>query len=215
MRTVEKGIIVPVGTSLSYAQVELKVPREARILGVVDLEIRPMLRRVQAYLNLWPELLREVRYPYFDRDLLEFMYAIPREQIVRMGQRRFLMKRALACIVSHEVLSRRRKAFVPPSPRTDSSREWPSTVEVGRHIAGSSVGIIDSDRFLEALQKARRDEDLSIGSLKRTLTLESWLRHLMTQGVLTDSTPSEKQTNCPALGAGQLQAADRPKNMAS
>jgi transcriptional regulator with XRE-family HTH domain len=43
LRVVEKGIVVPIGASLSYAQVEMKVPREARILGVVDLEIRPML----------------------------------------------------------------------------------------------------------------------------------------------------------------------------
>src|SRR5208282_3594836 len=43
LRVVEKGIVVPIGTLLSYAQVEMKVPREARILGVVDLEIRPML----------------------------------------------------------------------------------------------------------------------------------------------------------------------------
>jgi hypothetical protein len=47
LRVVERGIIVPVGTSLSYAQVELKVPREARIVGVVDLEIRPMLHAEQ------------------------------------------------------------------------------------------------------------------------------------------------------------------------
>jgi hypothetical protein len=47
LRVVEKGIIVPIGTSLSYAQVELKVPHEARILGVVDLEIRPMLQTEQ------------------------------------------------------------------------------------------------------------------------------------------------------------------------
>jgi hypothetical protein len=47
LRVVEKGVIVPVGTSLSYAQVELRVPREARIVGLVDLEIRPMLQTEQ------------------------------------------------------------------------------------------------------------------------------------------------------------------------
>ena len=47
LRVVEKGIIVPLGTSLAYAQVEIKVPREARIVGVVDLEIRPMLQTEQ------------------------------------------------------------------------------------------------------------------------------------------------------------------------
>ncbi len=60
LRTVEKGIIVPVGTSLSYAQVELKVPREARILGVVDLEIRPMLRTEQPEV---PKDLEKYRKP--------------------------------------------------------------------------------------------------------------------------------------------------------
>ena len=54
LRVEERGIIVPIGTSLSYAQVELKVPREARILGVVDLEIRPMLRAEQ------PEVPRDL-----------------------------------------------------------------------------------------------------------------------------------------------------------
>jgi hypothetical protein len=43
LRNIENGIVVPIGTSLSYAQVELQVPREVRIAGVADLEIRPML----------------------------------------------------------------------------------------------------------------------------------------------------------------------------
>jgi hypothetical protein len=47
LRIVERGVIVPIGASLSYAQVELRVPREARIVGVVDLEIRPMLETEQ------------------------------------------------------------------------------------------------------------------------------------------------------------------------
>ena len=66
------------------------------------------------------ELLREIRFPYFDRDFLEFMYAIPREQIVRVGQRRSLMKRALVGIVPDELLNRRRKTFVPPERTKDS-----------------------------------------------------------------------------------------------
>ncbi|HWO37619.1 MAG TPA: helix-turn-helix transcriptional regulator, partial [Candidatus Acidoferrum sp.] len=43
LRIVEKSIVIPIGVLLSYAQVEMKIPREARILGVVDVEIRPML----------------------------------------------------------------------------------------------------------------------------------------------------------------------------
>ena len=142
------------------------------------------LRRVVAYSIHSPELLREIRYPYLDRDILEFIFAIPREQIVHVGKRRFLMKRAVVGIVPNELLNRRRKLFVPPEPEKHYSTEWPSVEEIGQHIAGSSAGIIDLDRFGEALQKARRNEVVPIESLKRTLTLESWLRHLVTKQII-------------------------------
>jgi hypothetical protein len=64
LRVVGKGIIVPIGTSLSYAQVELKVPREARIIGVVDLEIRPTLRAEQ------PEVPRDLGRHWKPRPLV-------------------------------------------------------------------------------------------------------------------------------------------------
>ena len=44
LRVVEENVIVPVGSQLSYAQVELQCPLEARVLGVVDLELRPLLK---------------------------------------------------------------------------------------------------------------------------------------------------------------------------
>ena len=83
------------------------------------------------------------------------MFAIPREQIVRVGQRRSLMKRALVGVVPSELLNRRRRAFVSPEPTNDSSTEWPSLVDIGQYIIGSSEEIIDPERFAEALQKAR------------------------------------------------------------
>ncbi len=148
-------------------------------------------RRFVAHCGLHSELLREVRYPYYDRDFLEFMYAIPREQIVRVGQRRSLMKRALVGIVPDELLKRRRRAFVPPEPKKDTSTEWLCLIEIGQEIVGSSLGIIQSNRFLEELRKAQRNEAVPINSLKRTLTLESWLRHLTIYGVLTNPTPTK------------------------
>src|SRR5207302_23975 len=56
------------------------------------------------------------RYPFLDRDLLEFMFAIPREQLVRPTQRRSLMRRALVGIVPDEILNRKTKAFVSRAP---------------------------------------------------------------------------------------------------
>ena len=172
-------------------------------------------RRFVARCSLHSELLREIRYSYYDRDFLEFMYAIPREQIVRVGQRRSLMKRALVGTIPDELLNRRRKAFVPPEPQKDGSTEWPSLAEIGQHIVGSSVGIIDPDRFGEVLQKARRNQEVSLDGLKRTLTLESWLRHLTLQGILTNPITPEKQANSSALKATELQVPTQSKHLAS
>src|SRR5581483_4360900 len=74
------------------------------------------LRRQLASLMLPTDPLHEVRYPYLDRDLLEFLYGIPRQQLVRPNERRSLMRRALKGVVPDQVLNRRRKAFVIRSP---------------------------------------------------------------------------------------------------
>ena len=51
----------------------------------------------------------EWRYPYLDRDLVDFLLGVPRNLLIRPGRRRFLMRRALRNIVPGEVLERRRK----------------------------------------------------------------------------------------------------------
>jgi asparagine synthase (glutamine-hydrolysing) len=152
-----------------------------------------MLNVLRRLLENWPlqaEMLCEVRFPYLDRDLLEFLYAVPREQIVGVGKRRFLMKRALVGIVPDELLNRRRKAPIQEDSRQESpkdrSMEWPSLVEIGQHTISSSMKFIDPDRLWEALQKAQHNQGAFITCLMRTLRLEFWLRHLVIQGVLTN-----------------------------
>jgi transcriptional regulator with XRE-family HTH domain len=44
IRALGGGVIVPFDNGLSYAQVELHCPQEARLWGAVDLEFRPLLR---------------------------------------------------------------------------------------------------------------------------------------------------------------------------
>jgi hypothetical protein len=43
LRAIGNSVIVPVSTRVSYAQVELRRPQETKLLGTVDLEIRPLL----------------------------------------------------------------------------------------------------------------------------------------------------------------------------
>jgi asparagine synthase (glutamine-hydrolysing) len=140
------------------------------------------------------ESLYEKRYPYLDRGLLEFMLAVPREQLVRPGQRRSLMRRALVGIVPDELLNRKRKAFVARGPRMGIAAEWPRLLELGQHMLVTPLGIADSTRFVESLQKARQGADVPLVTIMRTLSIELWLRNLATQHVLDDATLQEEAT---------------------
>ena len=165
-------------------------------------------RRLAACWDTTPSLVREKRYPFLDRDFLSFMYAIPREQVVREGQHRFLMRQALIGIVPDEVLQRERKAFAPPQSETEKEKnralETLASAEVGQHLIGRWLEIIDSDGFSEALQKVRRKEETppSLYWLKRTLWLEFWLRHLASHQVL--ATPNTTDMQAESLKAMEV-----------
>ena len=157
------------------------------------------LRRQLACSDLSSNLLREIRYPYFDRGLLEFVYAIPREQLVRPGQRRSLMRRALIGIVPDELLNRKRKAFVTRGPRVGIAAGWPHLLKFSQHMLISSMGIADSTQFVEALQKTRHGADVPLVPLMRTLGIELWLRNLTARHVLRDAAWESQQVSKQAL----------------
>jgi asparagine synthase (glutamine-hydrolysing) len=94
----------------------------------------------------------EYRYPYLDRDLVEFLIAIPREQLVRPGRRRSLMRRALKNIVPEEILERRRKAFQLRAPlsalnsHAESIESMFSDSYTGRFLPVDLAALMDSFR---------------------------------------------------------------------
>jgi asparagine synthase (glutamine-hydrolysing) len=142
-----------------------------------NLSALDVLRRQLECAALPAEPLYEKRYPYLDRGLLEFMYAVPREQLVRPGQRRSLMRRALVGIVPEELLNRKRKAYVARSPLTAISEGFESLADISRHMSSGSLGIVEAKKFLEALRKARHGGDVPVVTLMRTLGIEFWLRN--------------------------------------
>jgi asparagine synthase (glutamine-hydrolysing) len=146
------------------------------------------LRRLLACDGLPLEPSYEKRYPYLDRGLLEFLYAIPREQLVRPGQRRSLVRRALVGIVPDEVLNRKRKAFVARAPMAAISREQASVAEMTQRMVSSSMGIVDKELFSETLQKIGYAQEVPIVFVMRTLVVERWLINLTSRKVLRDRT---------------------------
>ncbi len=126
----------------------------------------------------------EKRYPYLDRSLLEFLYSIPREQLVRPGQRRSLVRRALVGIVPDEILNRKRKAVVTRSPMKSISANWASLAEISQHLLSASLDIVNPRIFAEVLQSAREGHEVPLVTLLRTFAIELWLRNLRAEETL-------------------------------
>jgi asparagine synthase (glutamine-hydrolysing) len=138
-----------------------------------------LVRMLESSVPLKPEPLCEFRYPYLDRDLLQFLYAIPREQLVRPGERRSLLRRALADIVPPEVLHRKHKAFSASRPIAALRAKY-AAESTDLVAACDSLGIVDSSLFGDALQQTESGRNVPLVPILRTLQIEAWLRHIRT-----------------------------------
>jgi asparagine synthase (glutamine-hydrolysing) len=141
------------------------------------------LRRQFSFNGTASDALYEKRYPYLDRDLMEFLFAIPPDQLLRPNQRRSLMRRSLIGIVPEGVLNRRRKAYVIRQPMADLLRNIPVLLERAGTMDALSQQLIDCGRLREALERATQDQAIPILSLARTFALDSWLHSLRASGV--------------------------------
>jgi len=159
-----------------------------------------MLRRQLACSVLPSEPLNERRYPYLDRDLLEFLYAIPREQLVRPGQRRSLMRRALTGIVPPEILNRTRKAYVARGPATAISTQWADVVDLTHQMASSSFGIVNAKEFAAALENVRCGREIPLIPLLRAISMETWLRNMVREGRLQTGPDQPKKVETRRIG---------------
>jgi len=105
------------------------------------------------------------------------------------------MRRSLVGIVPDEILNRKRKAFIAKTPLMNISRCWANLMKVTGHMVSNSAGVVDSERFLSALQKARCGEMILTIALMRTIIIEQWLRDLCPSGILElDESPRSELT---------------------
>jgi asparagine synthase (glutamine-hydrolysing) len=170
-------------------------PERLRIFGSLpslqsSVSTLESLRRQLSCSRLSPETLYEKRYPYLDRDLLEFLFAIPRQQLLRPGHRRSLMRRAFTGIVPDEILNRRRKAFIVRRPVKELQMEWSSIAALTEHMVGVSLNLVNEDALAKVLRNARNGMDTHFVFLMRTLAMESWLRHIRDSDLISISNHS-------------------------
>jgi asparagine synthase (glutamine-hydrolysing) len=124
-----------------------------------------------------PLLHFEYRYPYLDRDLVDFLLRIPREQLVRPGRRRSLMRRAMKDIVPFEILERRRKASLIRSPLATLQREETRIRSIFDGSFLSQCDLIDERTLLKSLSVINRGSDFKGWSaVTRAIAFEFWIQ---------------------------------------
>ena len=141
------------------------------------------------------------RFPYLDRDLLEFLFAIPREQIIKPGKRRFLMRQSLTGIVPDEILTRKRKAYVTQAPRVALAALWTEVMAITTDMVSESLGIVSSMAFRQALHDLRAGTGAAIIPVFRTLMLECWLRSVGHYSFVSDPVTVHKKRSVASIPA--------------
>jgi asparagine synthase (glutamine-hydrolysing) len=119
----------------------------------------------------------EYRYPYLDRDLVDFLFRVPREQIVRPGRRRSLMRRALKELLPAEVLERRRKAYISRGPLI-ALREADKKVDATlTNPLIAELGFVDATALRCCFETVLRGEETDQWPyLLKVVVLEQWLQ---------------------------------------
>jgi asparagine synthase (glutamine-hydrolysing) len=156
-------------------------PKRLKLFGPLpsfqeNLNTLDALRRQLACTPKMSRVPYETTYPYLDRDLVEFLFSIPRAQLARPGERRRLMRRALAGTVPAEILNRKRKASVARGPILALAEDFQALTKSDSDLVTAGLGIIDGDALSRTLRGAQTGYELPIVPLMRILHIECWLR---------------------------------------
>lgn len=128
----------------------------------------------------YPALLKryEYRYPFLDRDLVDCLYRIPREQIIRPGFRRSLMRRAFAELIPPEILNRRRKAYIAHGPLVALRVAQQQIEAILADSATVAHGFVDQKELQLGFQRLLNGQDAGqLSVFINTLLLDLWLRN--------------------------------------
>ena len=149
----------------------------------------------------------EYRYPYLDRDLLRFLTLIPREQLVRPGRRRSLMRRALATIVPAEILERRQKAYLSRTPPVALMNARSTLMNLFSDPIIARLGMIKQASFAQALDLVTSGRDVhEWPGVMRVVFFEIWLRSCAHQGLCPELASIAGLSQVPSCQAGSVSA---------
>ena len=117
-------------------------------------------------------------YPYMHRPLIEFLQSIPFEQLLRPGENRSLMRRALRGLLPEMVVRRKTKGNPTEGLARAFARECSAVRSLFIESRVCDYGFMDRAPLLAAIDRARNGLEVHGGALLVTISLEFWLRTL-------------------------------------
>lgn len=117
-------------------------------------------------------------HPYMHRPLIEFLQAIPFQQLLRPGENRSVMRRALRDVLPEKILRRKTKGNPSEGLARAMARECSALRSFVTDSRVCAYGFMDKPPLLEAIERAKNGLEVYAGALLMTISLEFWLRGL-------------------------------------
>jgi len=120
----------------------------------------------------------EVRHPFLDRRLVEYLLALPGEQLFRLGRSKNLLRRAMSGILPERIRLREGKTvFLPFLDFLLLERSAGEIMELLREPRTAELGILDGKALRSAyLNLVHGGPDGPRCAVWFAITLEIWLR---------------------------------------
>jgi len=143
------------------------------------------LRNLSRQVSRTPPGTSEIRYPYLDQTLVEFLTHIPADQLLRPGQRRSLMRRALANLLPPAILNRKTKSGLGRCFILVVDKHWKMLQEVFGSPLLANLGYVDKVEFCQALEDAKNGcVSPRFFRVLNCISAEMWLRDTSARGIL-------------------------------
>jgi asparagine synthase (glutamine-hydrolysing) len=118
----------------------------------------------------------DLTYPYLHRPLVEFLQAIPLEQLLRPGENRALMRRGMRGVLPNKITQRKTKGNPEEVIVRALIREWSRLRPIFENARVCARGYMERGALLAALDRAKHGCEPLSSPLLSTLCLELWLR---------------------------------------
>ena len=123
-----------------------------------------------------PQHQVEMRHPFFDRRLVEFLMRVPPDQKLNRGVTKVILRAAMRDVLPESILFRGDKAsFIPLFDRGVGEREMGRFIQMASSMRLARLGYVDSAELLGSLRRYRRSSDDRKAFLFVALILEEWL----------------------------------------